>query len=248
MKNLLRCTILVLLISIASYAVAAPVEPSRRLWDGTHIAAVTASSALKTDASATTQPVAGDVASGASDTGNPVSIGGRAATTTNPTAVTDGQRVKLMATKEGVKVVTGNKPRALRVESGVVTVTTTGETTLIAAGAAGIFHDLEWIKCSNTSATATRLDIRDATAGTVIDALYLPAGDIRGAVYGITPMNQTTAANNWTIQLSGAVTDVRCTAKLLRISGKCLLIPLLLLLLVPRESSAAALNWVGFRV
>lgn len=65
--------------------------------------AVTASNAIKTDSSATTQPVsgtvtasnaAGDVAHDAVDSGNPVKFGGKAATTTAPAAVSaSGDRV-----------------------------------------------------------------------------------------------------------------------------------------------------------
>ena len=152
----------------------------------------------------------GDVASGSSDSGNPVKIGLQARTT-NPTAVSDAQRVNGIATKEGVQLMTLNKPRSLRTDSGVVTLSsTTAETTILAAGASGVFHDVEAYWCANTSGTATRIDFRDDTGGTIRFTVYVPAGDTRGAVLGGTPTNQTTAAKPWTIQSSASVADVRC--------------------------------------
>lgn len=157
-------------------------------------------------------PVNGDVASGSSDSGKPVKIGA-VAHTAAPTAVTDGQRVNVITDKVG-KLVTVPAIRDLVVQSAVVTLTSTSETTLIAA-VASTFLDLVSIKLSNTSATAVRCDLRDATAGTVIDTFYLPAGDVRGVVYTV-PWKQTTVNNNWTVQLSGSVTDVRITAQFVK--------------------------------
>lgn len=157
--------------------------------------------------------VVGSVASGATAAGNPLGAGGRAATTV-PTAVSDGQRVEMMVDKFGRQVNVLNADRALVTQGSVVTLTTTTETTLVAAGGANVFLDLTYIHCSNTSTTATRVDIRDATAGTVRDFIMCPAaaGPCEGAVYAV-PFKQTTANNNWTVQLSGAVTDVRCVAQ-----------------------------------
>ncbi len=67
--------------------------------------------AFKVDGSAVTQPVAGDVAHGATNSGNPLQ-GGREAIAhgTNPTAVTAGQRTKLYANRAGVPFVMGGHP------------------------------------------------------------------------------------------------------------------------------------------
>ncbi|GEM_PF-3356489 len=155
------------------------------------------------------QSVGGPTASGASLTANPLTLGGRAATT-NPTAVADGQVVNAAFDKLGKQITVPGCPRELIVKSGVITLTTTTETTLFSS-VASTFLDIYALSCSNTSATAVRVDVRDSTAGTIQYPLYVPAGDIRGLTTGII-IPQTTAANNWTIQLSGAVTDVRCVA------------------------------------
>jgi hypothetical protein len=52
------------------------------------------------------------------------------------------------------------------------------------------------------------IDFRDATAGTLRFTLAVPANNTLFIDTTIS-MNQTTAANNWTAQLSSAVTDVR---------------------------------------
>ncbi len=138
-------------------------------------------------------------------------VGGRA-TTAVPTAGSDGQSVTGMFDKFGRLITAPQGDRAL-VSQNTVTVSTTTETTLLAAVAA-TFLDLTYIKCSNTSTTATRVDIRDATAGTVRMTIACPAavGPCEGEVFQV-PWKQTTVNNNWTIQLGTAVTDVRCEAQ-----------------------------------
>jgi hypothetical protein len=153
--------------------------------------------------------VQGNVASGTADAGNPVEEGGQARTSLI-TAVLNGQRVLAMYDKFGRRVVLPVTIRDL-VSSGSVTVTTTTETTLLAAGGSGVFLDLAALSCTNTSATLTRVDIRDATGGTVRISMALAAsgGGFVLPLQGV-PWPQTTANNNWTMQLSTAVTDVRC--------------------------------------
>lgn len=161
-------------------------------------------------ASSLNAQVVGNVAAGVADSGNPVKIGG-VGRTTNPTAVADGQRVDLMVTKSGRLITVLGGPRELKVRN-AITLTTTTETTLVAAGAAGVFHDIEYILVSNTSSTGVRVDFRDATAGTVQFSIYV-AGSANGGISTGHPMFQNTAANNWTAQLSAAVTDVRIVAQ-----------------------------------
>jgi len=153
--------------------------------------------------------VQGNVPSGSTDAGNPVEQGGQARTSLI-TPVSNGQRVLAMYDKFGRRVVLPVTIRDL-VSSGSVTVTTTTETTLLAAGGSGVFLDLTALACTNTSATLTRVDIRDATAGTVRISMALAAsgGGFVLPLQGV-PWPQTTANNNWTMQLSTAVTDVRC--------------------------------------
>ncbi len=153
-----------------------------------------------------TTDTSGNVAHDASDAGNPVKVGGQARTTL-PTAVADADRVNAIFDKIGRQVVT-KCPRELRVKNNI-TLTGTSETTLLATGGAGVFRDIYFLSMSNTSATNVRVDIRDATAGSVWQSFLLP-GDGGGVV--LQPAEfipQATANNNWTAQLSGAVTDVR---------------------------------------
>jgi len=64
----------------------------------------------------------------------------------------------------------------------------TTETTLVSA-VSSTFIDLLSLVVINTSATATQVDFRDSTAGTIRLSLYIPAGDTRGVVFN-TPMPQ----------------------------------------------------------
>jgi hypothetical protein len=152
--------------------------------------------------------VQGTVASGTTDSGNPVEIGGLAKTT-NPTAVTDGQRVAATFDKQGKMVVVG----ALRQLKGrqVTTLTTTTLTAITAAGGAGVFIDLYALIVTNTSATSTSITITDGT--TTIMTLACPAGDTRGFTVAVdSAIPQTTAANAWQGQLAAGVSSISITA------------------------------------
>jgi hypothetical protein len=98
-----------------------------------------------------------------------------------------------------------------------VTITTTTETVLQPADA-GNFNDLLALVMCNTSATATRVDIRDQLSTVASPAstlgvmpFLLPAGDTRGISFH-TPNYQSNINQTWTATLSGAVTDVRIWA------------------------------------
>ena len=153
--------------------------------------------------------VGGDTASGSADANNPVKIGG-VARTSNPTAVTNGQRVNGIFDKLGKQVVVG----ALRDVKGVqkTSITTNTETTVLTAGAAGVFNDVYAIVLTNKSATGVSVDFKDATAGTTRMTLYAPATDTRGFTVAVdSAMVQAVAANNWTATSSAAVTSLEIT-------------------------------------
>ncbi len=153
---------------------------------------------------------AGDVAHDTADSGNPVKIGA-VARTAHPTAVAGADRVNVYADDLGRLVTYPYAPRDL-VSHNRLALTTTTETKLITAGGAGVFKDLTMLVLSNESATETRVDIRDATAGTIRLSMDL-AADGGGAVLRFDPpFTQAAAANNWTAQLSGAVSTVYITA------------------------------------
>jgi hypothetical protein len=153
--------------------------------------------------------VGGDTASGSADANNPVKIGG-VARTSNPTAVTNGQRVNGIFDKLGKMVVVG----ALRDVKGVqkTSITTNTETTVVTAGTAGVFNDVYAIVLTNKSATGVSVDFKDATAGTTRMTLYAPATDTRGFTVAVdSAMVQAVAANNWTATVSAAVTSIEIT-------------------------------------
>ena len=158
-----------------------------------------------------TNEVVGDAAHGASVAGNPL-LNGLECRTTIPTAVTDGQVVRAQGDTEGKTVTTPHSVRALVVDNNI-SLTTTSETTLIAAGAANVFRDLTLITLSNESSTKVRVDIKDSTAGTTKLSVTL-AADGGGAVIPFPcPKKQGTAANNWTATLSAAVSTVYICAQ-----------------------------------
>src|SRR3990172_2908348 len=151
---------------------------------------------------------AGDVAHDGVDSGNPVSVGGIARSALTSVAALD--RVKAIFDLQGRQIVRANVPRGLRIKN-TITLTSTTETTLLAAAAA-TFHDLTKLWICNTSATAVRVDFRDTTAGSVLFSWYVPAGQSVGFTDSNDPIEQTTVNTAWTAQLSAAVTDVRIFA------------------------------------
>jgi len=154
--------------------------------------------------------VEGEAAHDAAVVGNPI-LGGGEARTTLPTAVADGDAVRRMMDDLGRSVITPHVPRDL-ITHNTITLSSTTETTLIAAGGAGVFRDLVLLMPSNTSGTKVRVDIRDSTGGTIRWSFEV-AADGGGAVIKFpVPLTQATANNNWTAQLSAAVTDVRVNA------------------------------------
>lgn len=174
-------------------------------------------------ASGTAQPVSGTVtatvaaatitgstvAHDAVDSGNPLKVGGKAYTA-NPTAVVSADRSDFITDKLGKQVTVGSI-RELKVQQ-TTTITTTTETTILTAGAAGVFHDVYGLILTNTSATATVVSIKDATAGTTRLTFSVPAGDTRGFMLNESAAhNQATAANNWTATLGTAVTSLIVT-------------------------------------
>ena len=160
-------------------------------------------------ASSLNAQVVGSIAHDTGDSGNPVKIGAYA-TNANRTRVANADRVDLIADLAGRIVTTPFQVRELVTRGSAVTLTTTSETTILAA-AASTYHDLIWLMLTNTSSTAVRVDIRDTTTGTVQFSVALAANG--GAVIcPPAPITQTTANTNWTAQLSGAVTDVRIIA------------------------------------
>jgi hypothetical protein len=147
--------------------------------------------------------VAGDVASGSSDSGNPVKIGGIGKTAA-PTAVTDGQRVNALFDKTGRQI----HARTLRelVVRSTTAIAVNTETTILAQVAA-TFLDITHMSITNSSATAVTVTIRDTTGGSAMAVYDIPANG--GIVLHFDPgMMQTTVNTNWTAQVSSAVSTI----------------------------------------
>ncbi len=154
------------------------------------------------------QPVHGAAAHDLPVVDPPVLVGHEARSTL-PTAVADGDVARSMADDLGRQIVYPFVPRDLIVHNRIV-LTSTTETTLIAL-AASTFHDLLFLSLSNESATDVRVDIRDDTAGTIRHSIRL-AADGGGAIIKFpVPLTQALQGDNWTAQLSAAVTSVYIT-------------------------------------
>ena len=157
-----------------------------------------------------TNTPSGPTASGASLTANPLTVGGLAKTA-NPTAVTDGQVVNQLHDKLGKQVVVGAL-RELKDRQATTITSSTSETTVVTA-ISGVFADIYGCIIANTSATATTVSFKDATAGTTRFTIYVPAGDTRGFMLPAdSAFIQTTANNNWTATCGTSVASIVITA------------------------------------
>jgi len=151
--------------------------------------------------------VAGAAAHDAAVSGNPVRIAGRAMLA-NGTAVAEDDTVDMACDNQGRQITTLHVPRDLTVQA-AGTQSTTTEASMLAAGAAGVFHDITKIILTNSNTTtAARVQIRDATAGTIRLEMVIAANGGAVVDFGSVPMTQTTAANAWTIDLQASVADI----------------------------------------
>jgi hypothetical protein len=136
-------------------------------------------------------------------------VGGVAATAL-PTAYTATDLTPHMTDKFGRLVTINQGMRDIVSPMTQLTLnTTTTETTLVAA-VASTFNDLLSLVVINTSATATQVDFRDSTGGTVRLSLYIPAGETRGVALN-TPMPQSAVNNAWTARCGVAVGSIIIT-------------------------------------
>jgi hypothetical protein len=128
-----------------------------------------------------------------------------------PSAIATGNASPLQLDKQGKLLAVG----AVRTTKGVqkTSITTVSETTVITAGAAGVFNDVYAFIITNKSATPVFVDFRDSTAGSVKLTLAAPASDTRGFTVPVdSAMVQGAAANNWTATVSTGVTSIEITA------------------------------------
>lgn len=135
-------------------------------------------------------------------------------TTANPTAVTDGQLVGAMGDKVGRQVVVPFAPRDLVGQQKTTLSNTTSETTIVTA-VTSTFLDVLSFNFVNSGSTATKVDIRDDTAGTIRATFFVPATDMRGQTYTL-PFTQTAVNKNWTAQCSAATTALEVTVQFVK--------------------------------
>lgn len=151
----------------------------------------------------------GGVAHDGVDSGNPVKIGGQARTT-NPTAVSDADRSNFITDKLGKQVVVGSI-RDLKTTQQTTITSSTSETTVLTA-VASTFLDIYGVIVTNTSATATKVTFKDATAGTTRFVIQVPATETRGFMLPESAAhNQASVNNNWTATAGTSVASLEIT-------------------------------------
>lgn len=145
----------------------------------------------------------------------PVKIGANARST-NVTAVADNDVANIISDLIGRIVVANGAVEQLK-DRNRITLTTTTETTLIAA-VASVRHVLTGLTIANRDNVAHTLDIRDATSGTIRETVVLPAGQT--FVYKDTIGNPQAAVNtNWTVTMREvATTAVEISAASYRVN------------------------------
>lgn len=152
----------------------------------------------------------GNVASGVADAGNPVKIGGLAKTA-EPTSVSDGQRVNALFGKGGKLIVRHALRESIGNQQTTIT-SSTSETTIVTADATYLL-DLYGLVITNTSATYTKVTIKDSTTGTTRFVFSVPAQETRGFMLpSDAGHKQATANNNWTATCGTSVASIEITA------------------------------------
>lgn len=133
-----------------------------------------------------------------------VSVGLKAASA-NPANATALQAVAPFADLAGRMVVTPVNPRAL-IGKQATTISATGATTIVTAGAAGVFNDLTMLIITTAGLAAQTITISDGTLSWIID--YPNAAVAPGTPliidFGDVPLPATTAATAWTANQGAA--------------------------------------------
>lgn len=133
------------------------------------------------------------------------------ARTTDRASATSGNLTAIVLDKAGKQVSLGYSIPELFV-SGTASATTTGATTLIAAGAAGIKNYITSVQCGRDDAGTTAIRVTFSDTGTSI--LVLPNNGGGGGNNATFPVPLVTAAATaFTFTASTATTTVRCSAQ-----------------------------------
>jgi hypothetical protein len=109
------------------------------------------------------------------------------------------------------QVITANAPRGRKLHQKTTITSSTSETTVLTA-AASTFHDVYGVIVTNTSATATEVTFKDATAGTTRFIISAPANDTRGFMLPVdAAFTQAAVNNNWTATCADSVASIEIT-------------------------------------
>lgn len=155
--------------------------------------------------------VQGDLAHAAVDANNPLKMGVKATNAlTGITTVNNAARTHLYGGLDGVLITRPHTNLENRV-SGVINLTTTTSTAVIAAQGAGVRFCATSIVISNSSATNVTVNVLDGTAGAVL-ATFPASSNMGGAVLSLPVPLCTTANTAFAAQTSGAASTVSVTA------------------------------------
>lgn len=125
------------------------------------------------------------------------------AATTNATA--DYTQI---ATDTAGIVMTAGAPRLLKGRQATTITSSTAETTILTS-VASTFLDVYGLILTNTSATVTKVSVRDATAGGTITVFEVPPTDTRGFMLPVdSAIPQAAVTNNWTAQCGTSVASL----------------------------------------
>jgi hypothetical protein len=149
-----------------------------------------------------------NVAHDSADSGNPLKIGAKAATTpSTATMVAAGDRTDLIADLDGSQVVRPMCPLGDILVERVSNTNGTSTASTVFGATASTRNYITSIAVFNDSTTNGYVDFRDGTAGTILFTLPLPAKG--GAVINFpVPLRQTTANTALAYDVSAALTTV----------------------------------------
>lgn len=98
--------------------------------------------------------------------------------------------------------------RALKGSQFTTITASTSETTVVTAVAA-TYLDVYGVIVENTSATASKVTFKNATAGTTMFEIYVPAGETRGFMLPSSDgFKQAAVNNNWTATCGTSVSSI----------------------------------------
>lgn len=152
--------------------------------------------------------VMGDIADDSAAAGNPVQIG-VIARNVDRTAVGNADISYATGDLLGKQIVLPYAVPELFV-SGLATLTTTSDVSVIGAGGAGVRNYITSLSATNTSGTATRVDFKD---GTTTQISFYVAASGGGAAQSFPVPLRGTANTAYQAALSAGVTDVRVSAQ-----------------------------------